>query len=170
MQGAVIDEVAYSSQWHFGLISNAEGVSLERINPAGPSGSSHNWHSAATMAGWGTPGYQNSQLGNAATAGSFAISPGVFSPDNDGRDDIATILYSGFPTGYVGNVTVFNAAGVSVRQLVRNALLAHDGFWTWDGLGEGGERLSSGIYVVFAEFFNLDGKRERFKRAVVLAR
>ena len=53
-QGAIIDEVKYSDKWHFPLISNTEGVSLERINYDAPS-VKDNFHSAATSAGYGTP-------------------------------------------------------------------------------------------------------------------
>jgi hypothetical protein len=35
-QGIVVDEVKYKDDWHFKLIDNDEGVSLERIDPAGP--------------------------------------------------------------------------------------------------------------------------------------
>ena len=34
-QGNVVDEVKYKDDWHFKLIDDAEGVSLERIDPAG---------------------------------------------------------------------------------------------------------------------------------------
>jgi Lamin Tail Domain len=59
-QGSVVDEVKYKDNWHFKLIDNAEGVSLERIDPAGPSQDETNWHSAASTAGYGTPTYKNS--------------------------------------------------------------------------------------------------------------
>ena len=32
-QGNIVDEVKYKDDWHFKLIDNAEGVSLERIDP-----------------------------------------------------------------------------------------------------------------------------------------
>ncbi len=54
-QGNIVDEVDYSDKWQFPLISNTEGVSLERIDYDGASVQS-NFHSAATSAGYGTPG------------------------------------------------------------------------------------------------------------------
>ncbi|HQX73799.1 MAG TPA: lamin tail domain-containing protein, partial [Chitinophagaceae bacterium] len=120
-QGNVVDEVKYKDDWHFKLIDDAEGVSLERIDPDGTSQDETNWHSAASTAGYGTPTYKNSQYKlvqsiNAA----IAISPNVFSPDNDGRDDIATVQYAVTEPGYIANVTIFDAAGRPVRNLVRN--------------------------------------------------
>jgi hypothetical protein len=170
-QGAVIDEVKYKDDWHFKLIDNAEGVALERIDPSGPSQDQTNWHSAASTAGYGTPTYKNSQyrLLNTINAG-IEINPKVFSPDNDGRDDIATIQYEVSEPGYVANITIFDAAGRPVRNLVRNGTLGIKGYWNWDGLDDKGLKLPVGTYIVFTEIFNLQGKKDKFKNIVVLAR
>ena len=170
-QGNVVDEVKYKDDWHFKLIDNAEGVSLERIDPDGTSQDETNWHSAASTAGYGTPTYKNSQYKlvqsiNAA----IEISPKVFSPDNDGRDDIATVQYEVTEPGYIANVTIFDAAGRPVRNLVRNGTLGLNGYWNWDGLDDKGLKLPVGTYIIFSEIFNLQGKKEKFKNTVVLAR
>jgi hypothetical protein len=170
-QGAVIDEVKYKDDWHFKLIDNAEGVALERIDPSGPSQDQTNWHSAASTAGYGTPTYKNSQyrLLNTINA-SIEINPKVFSPDNDGRDDIATIQYEVTEPGYIANITILDAAGRPVRNLVRNGTLGIKGYWNWDGLDDKGLKLPVGTYIVFTEIFNLQGKKDKFKNIVVLAR
>ena len=170
-QGNVVDEVKYKDDWHFKLIDDDEGVSLERIDPAGPSQDETNWHSAASTAGYGTPTYKNSQykLVNSINA-SIEITPKVFSPDNDGRDDIATIQYAVTEPGDVANITIFDAAGRPVRNLVRNGTLGLTGYWNWDGLDDKGNKLPVGTYVIFTEIFNLQGKKSHFKNAIVLAR
>ncbi len=170
-QGQVTDEVKYKDDWHFKLIDNDEGVSLERIDPAGPSQDESNWHSAASTAGYGTPTYKNSQykLQQSINA-TIEISPKVFSPDNDGRDDIATIQYQVTEPGFVANITIFDAAGRPVRNLVRNGTLGLKGYWNWDGLDDKGLKLPVGTYILFTEIFNLRGKKEKFKNTVVLAR
>lgn len=170
-QGNVVDEVNYNKNWHFKLIDNEEGVSLERIDPNGPSQEPTNWHSAASTAGYGTPTYKNSQykLLNAITA-TIEVAPKVFSPDNDGRDDIATIQYEVTEPGYIANIIIFDAAGRPIRNLVRNANLGLKGYWNWDGLDDKGNKLPVGSYIVFTEIFNLQGKKEKFKNVVVLAR
>ncbi len=170
-QGNIVDEVNYSDDWHFKLIDNAEGVSLERIDPDSPSQNTGNWHSAASTAGYGTPGYKNSQFKNQQSiAATIEVLPKVFSPDNDGFDDIATIQYKITEPGYVANITIFDAAGRPVRNLVRNGTLSTNGYWNWDGLNDKGLKLQVGTYILFTEIFNLQGKKERFKNAVVLAR
>ena len=170
-QGNVVDEVNYSDDWHFKLIDNAEGVSLERIDPGSPSQNPGNWHSAASTAGYGTPGYKNSQFKNQQSiAATIEVLPKVFSPDNDGFDDIATIQYKITEPGYVANITIFDAAGRPIRNLVRNGTLSTNGYWNWDGLDDKGRKLPVGAYILFTEIFNLQGKKERFKNVVVLAR
>jgi hypothetical protein len=170
-QGEVVDELNYEDDWHFDLIANAEGVSLERIDPEKPTQNSDNWHSAASTAGYGTPTYKNSQYkqDNNINA-TIEVSPKVFSPDNDGIDDIATIQYQLGETGYVANITIFDASGRLVRHLVKNATLGLKGSWNWDGLDEKGRKLLIGNYIIYTELFNLRGKKKQFKNVIVLAR
>lgn len=169
-QGRIVDEVNYTEKWHFALISNEEGVSLERINPDAPSVQS-NFHSAASSVGFGTPTYKNSQFrSDLELPGDITLSPAIFSPDNDGMDDFATIQYNFPDPGYVANITIFDAVGRPVRYLQRNALNGLKGFYRWDGLGEKQQKLPVGIYIVFTEVFNLQGKTKKFKNTIVLAR
>lgn len=170
-QGTIIDEVKYKDDWHFKLIDNDEGVSLERIDPAGTSQDESNWHSAASTAGYGTPSYKNSQykLLNSINA-TVEVVPKVFSPDNDGYDDIASIQYAVTEPGYLANITIFDAAGRPIRNLARNGTLGLKGYWNWDGLDNKGVKLPVGTYVIFTEIFNLQGKKEKFKNTLVLAR
>ena len=170
-QGDLVDEVKYSDDWHFKLINNREGVSLERIDPAGPSQDAANWHSAASTAGYGTPTYKNSQYRRTQPVdATIEITPKVFSPDNDGQDDITTIQYKVTGPGYVANITIFDAQGRPVRYLVKNGVLGPGGQWNWDGLDEKGNKLPVGTYIIYTEIFNLQAKKQHFKNTVVLAR
>ncbi len=170
-QGELLDELAYQHSWHFPLLADEEGVSLERLDPSGISQYSGNWHSAASTTGFGTPGYKNSQgwINSSATPG-IMITPTVFSPDNDGVDDVLVIRYSMNEPGYVGSVIIFNRAGKPVRKLVAKALMGNSGAWTWDGLDAESHALLPGIYIIFIETLNLRGKRQAIKKAVVLTR
>lgn len=169
-QGNIIDEVDYNEKWHFKLISNNEGVTLERIDYEAPSNNPDNWHSAAAI-NYGTPTYKNSQYRiDAGVKGEVTISPEIFSPDNDGMDDFVTIDYSFPQPGYVANITIFDASGRPVRYLQRNALSGIKGFYRWDGLDEKSKKLPVGLYIVYTEIFNLEGKTKKFKNTIVLAR
>lgn len=169
-KGEIVDEVHYDSKWQYQLINSDVGVALERIDPAGPSQDATNWHSAASTSGYGTPTYKNSQYKELNTTGAnITITPAVFSPDNDGRDDIATIQYSMNDIGYVANVTIYNAIGRPVRYLVKNGILSQKGYWNWNGLDEKELKLPAGPYIVFTEVFNLQGNKKQFKNVLVLA-
>jgi len=171
LQGAVVDEVKYKDDWQFALIANPDGVSLERIDPDGISQEATNWHSTASTAGYGTPTYKNSQYKLLQSINAtIEVTPKVFSPDNDGRDDIATIQYKTTEPGYVANITIYDANGRPVRNLVKNATLGLQGYWIWDGLDDKKLKLPIGTYILFTEIFNLNGKKEIFKNVVVLAR
>ncbi|MEP7255580.1 MAG: lamin tail domain-containing protein [Ferruginibacter sp.] len=171
LQGNITDELKYDEKWHFKLIDNREGVALERIDYNTATQNQDNWHSAATSVGYGTPTYKNSQYRlDLQVQGEITVSPEIVSPDNDGMDDFATIDYS-FPSpGYVANITIFDAAGRVVRYLQRNALCGIKGNFRWDGLGEKSQKLPVGIYIIYTEVFNLDGKKKQFKNTIVLAR
>jgi len=170
-QGKIIDELKYDQDWHFALLQDKEGVSLERIDPGASTQSRDNWASAASTVGFGTPALQNSQYKNAAGhVGSINIDPSIFSPDNDGVDDICFIHYEMTEPNFVTNILIFDANGREVRRLYNNATLSQRGTLRWDGLGENYKPLPIGIYIIYTEIFNLQGKRKKFKNAVTLAR
>ena len=170
-QGKIVDELKYSEKWHFKLISDPEGVALERIDYNAETQLESNWHSAATSVGYGTPTYKNSQYrSDQDLKGEITVTPEIVSPDNDGMDDFATVDYV-FPSpGYVANISIFDANGRVVRYLQRNALCGIKGNYRWDGLGEKNQRLPTGIYIFYTEVFNLEGKKKQFKHVIVLAR
>jgi hypothetical protein len=168
--GSILDEVSYTDKWHFELITNKQGISLERIDFNGASVQS-NFHSAATSVGYGTPGYKNSQYGQAENVvGEITVTPEVFSPDNDGIDDFVTINYNFPDPGYVANITIFDGSGRAVRSLQKSSLSGLKGYFRWDGLGDKSQKLPQGIYIVYTEIFNTAGKTKKFKNTVVLAR
>ena len=168
--GRILDEVNYSEKWHFALITNAEGVALERIDPTKPSDDPGNWHSASSTSGYGTPTAVNSQHHSLANAvNEILVEPKLFSPDNDGFNDIASINYNFHEAGYLANITIFNSNGYVVRYLVKNNLLGFKGHWLWDGLDEQKKQLASGAYIVYVELFDLQGHRRSGKYPVTIA-
>ena len=169
--GNIFDEVNYSSKMHFGLLKDLNGVSLERIDNEQPANNPGNWHSASEQVGWATPGLPNSAARSISTDSESLISLNseVFSPDNDGFEDQLEIGYNIDEAGYVANVTIFNAKGLKMRTLVNNQLLGTSGFWAWDGLDDNNRRVPTGIYVIYCELFDLDGKVKKEKKVCVVA-
>ncbi|MDQ6815435.1 MAG: lamin tail domain-containing protein [Bacteroidota bacterium] len=169
-QGKIADELHYSAKWHFALIDNKEGVALERIDYNKPTQNKDNWTSAASTVGYGTPSYQNSQFRtDIGMPGEVTITPKTFSPDNDGFEDYTIINIKLSDPGYVANITIFDAFGKPVRDLAKNATLASSATFRWDGLNDRLQKVPIGVYIVFTEVFNLNGKKKSFKNTVVVA-
>ncbi|MGL5892335.1 MAG: lamin tail domain-containing protein, partial [Bacteroidia bacterium] len=57
----IIDRLVYSSDWHFPLLDETKGVTLEGIDTERSTQDATNWHSAAQTSGFGTPTQKNSQ-------------------------------------------------------------------------------------------------------------
>jgi hypothetical protein len=167
---AVIDLFRYSDDLHFGLVNKPEGYSLERVDPERPTDDPTNWHTASDAAGRATPGFVNSQYSATASAsGSLTIEPAIFSPDQDGFQDLLTIAYRFERPGFVGTITVFDAAGREARRLLENKLLGTEGAISWDGLLDGGSLARMGPYIVVLEAYGIDGHVEKLRRTVTLA-
>ena len=166
----IIDKVSYLDEWHFDLLDNTDGVSLERIDPNGESSSSFNWHSAAEDVGFATPGRVNSQFSAAVSNGAITLTNDVFSPDNDGFEDVLQMSYAMNESGLLGKASIFDDRGRLIRKLFSNELLGSNGTFTWDGLTESQVKASIGVYVILFEAFSTNGG-EIFttKKAVTLA-
>ena len=170
-QNEIIDELNYSESMHFQLLNSFEGVSLERLSSDLPTAQVSNWHSASESSGFATPGAENSQsLFIENMTGVFKLSPSIFSPDNDGIDDVIQFHFSEMKSGCVGSLTIYNERGIRVKRLVRNEYLGPEGIAIWDGLSDNGEALAIGIYIATFEAFNEDGIQVNYKRDFILAR
>ena len=165
----VIDELHYTDKMHHPLLADEEGIALERVSFTEPTNDFSNWHSAASVAGYGTPGYKNSQ-GEPFTSGKpeVTFSPESFSPDFDGYNDEYQISYKTTKQGCLANISIFDAAGRFVMKLANNETLASEGKFAWNGEDETGQKQKLGVYVVLVEIFSLTGETWHFKDGVVL--
>jgi len=166
----IIDEVSYNESMHFPLISQREGVSLEKITPDLSSFDPESWRSASSASGYGTPGFQNSQymaLSEAPEDG-FSVENKWITPDNDGQNDLITINYD-VSEPSVANLAIYDLNGMVVKVLARNQLLGSRGRYLWDGTSDRGSLLPFGRYILQTEYFNSSGKRilKRFVLAVL---
>lgn len=167
---AIIDNLTYYDNMHFGLLTDTKGISLERINFERPTQDRTNWHSAAAAVGFATPAYKNSQYSDAGeTESAIEITPELFSPDEDGRSDVVNINYHFDTPGYTANILVYDSKGRIVKQLIQNELLGTKGTFSWDGINDEREKARIGIYIIYFEVFDLSGNVKHFKKTCVLA-
>ncbi|MDR1937748.1 MAG: hypothetical protein LBQ73_04515 [Tannerellaceae bacterium] len=161
--GVIIDEVAYSSQWHDASVKDPKGVALERIDPDGKTQDAGNWTSAATTAGYGTPGYRNSQFG----AGSGDTPTGISAPALM-EDGLYRIAYYLAAPGYRCRIRIYNMAGAQVAEAANHELPGTSGEFIWDGKSSAGNRLPTGVYILLAELYNTNGMRKEEKKVFLV--
>ncbi len=168
--GKIIDELTYSDSWHYPLLHSKQGVSLERISSEAKTQDENNWHSAASVVGFATPAYQNSEsISSISTNDEIDLEPKVFTPDDDGKNDILTIRYHLENAGYNANITVYNSLCILVKTICNNQTLEQSGFFQWDGTDTNGNKLNKGIYIVYAALFDVSGKKINLKKDCVLS-
>lgn len=166
--GNIIDEVEYNADMHDPLLNTTDGVSLERINYLRPSNDETNWHSAASTVGFATPAYLNSQYSDAEEGGEIVVSPDVFSPDNDGYNDVLNISWTFDRPGLICTMRVFDEHGRYVCKLLDSESIGTEGVITWDGKTEEGSKAAIGMYIIFTEVYSADGYTKNFKSVAVL--
>jgi hypothetical protein len=169
--GTILDRMDYSDKMHFSLLTSTKGVSLERLDVDASSGDVFNWHSASADVGYATPGRANSQAGKKEGQKGddwIFLEPEIFTPNQDGMDDLLFVRYQFNEPGYSCTVTIFNRGGQPVRHLVNNQLVGNEGFFTWDGTDDTGLRCPTGLYIVFVRSFNLKGDVREVKKVTVL--
>jgi hypothetical protein len=161
--GVVIDEVSYSSKWHAASIKDQKGIALERIDPEASTQEISNWTSATAIAGYGTPGYQNSQYkkeDNPATH----IEPPVLAPDG-----LYHIRYRLNQPNYHCRAFIYDLNGRRVAEIANHQLMASEGELIWNGKGADGIHLPTGLYIIYIEMYNSgDGQSVRYKKPFLI--
>jgi hypothetical protein len=159
----------YSDKFHAQILDETKGVSLEKITPGLPVNSSSSWQSASSDAGYGTPGYQNSQSRDFDPQDSFTADPKAFSPNGDGNKDFTLFSYETTKSGRFGNLRIYSADGLLVKNLAESAHLGTQSFWKWDGVTEEGRKARVGLYMAVLELIELGGNTEYVKIPVAIA-
>ena len=140
---------------------------MERLYAAHPTQDENNWRSAAESAGFGTPGYENSQAGNALEDNEFEIVPELFSPDNDGYEDYAEVICSFTEAENRVSIVIYNNRGHPVKHLANNVLCGRNSQFRWDGDDDRSQSAPAGMYVVQMESWDLRSQKTIRKRKVV---
>jgi len=171
VKGNVIDSVWYSDKWHNDNFISTKNISLERINPNLGANDANNWSSSVDNIG-ATPGNQNSiYTVNPNIASNISVSPNPFSPDDDGFEDFTIINYKLTQATSQVRIKIFDNKGRLVRTLANNQASGSSGSIIFDGIGDDGQALRIGIYIIFLEAINEgSGVVESMKTVVVVAR
>ena len=160
----IIDEVSYSPKWHAPTVKNKKGVALERKDPDKDSQNADNWTSAASSAGFGTPGLENSQyLSEETETDSEEIDDPIYQPTGTFQ-----IPYRLNQSGYMARGWIFDLSGRKVALIADNTLLGTQGYLEWNGKGRDGSPLNSGIYIIYLELWHPGGNVIRKKQVLLI--
>ncbi|MFN2430388.1 MAG: hypothetical protein ABR574_10250, partial [Cryomorphaceae bacterium] len=165
-----IDLFDYLEEYHLSLLNSVKGVSLERLSFTRPTNDAGNWTSAAGQVGFATPGYLNSQYNpEGVSATHFELNEKIFSPDNDGFQDIMLINYTLDEPGSVASVKIFDRRGREVKNLENGLVLGTTGTISWDGVTDNGSKARIGPHIVFIDVFHPNGFTHTQKLPVIVA-
>lgn len=160
----IIDEVSYSPKWHASTVKNKKGVALERKDPDKDSQNADNWTSAASSAGFGTPGLENSQYLNGETeTDSEEIDDPIYQPTGTFQ-----IPYRLNQSGYMARGWIFDLSGRKVALIADNTSLGTQGYLEWNGKGRDGSPVNTGIYIIYLELWHPGGNVIRKKQVLLI--
>jgi hypothetical protein len=165
--GDILDMVCYHDSMHSDYAFMTKGVALERISDHPCEPWYHCWTSASSMVS-GTPGEKNSQhREEGSEKGPLKLVPRVFSPDQDGYQDLLEIDCSGMPGGERLDIVITDPEGRRVRNLCSAAVGGADDRYIWNGQDDSGKLVPPGIYVVHV-FYETRTGRTQYREACAL--
>ncbi len=165
---SILDYFHYEKDYHYALVSDEDGKSLERISFDGGMNNADNWHTAAENVEWGTPGYENSQSFTPNTNGIVTIDPQLFSPDNDSYNDVLTINLNFETNDNVVDIRVYDNRGRMIRELKDNYFVGSEALITWDGSMDDNTKAPIGTYVILVSVLDENGNQSEYKLVCVL--
>jgi len=166
--GNVVDYARYSDEMHMELLDDPRGISLERISVKRKGNEPDNWHSAASIVGYATPGRENSQsLMENDSDLLLDVAPEVFSPDNDGYNDLLEITLATGGNDWVIGLIITDLQGNRIRVLANNHLAGPSVSYSWDGEGQNGAMQPMGFYVIHARGYRPSTGEQWIRRRAI---
>ena len=69
----------------------------------------------------------------------------------------------------MATILVMDPRGRVIKTIAENQLLGSEGFLTWDGINDYGQKARTGIYMVYVRIFDAKGKVRNYKKTCVLS-
>ena len=90
-----------------------------------------------------------------------AVLQSVIAAPNPFRESVSFLISSS--AGDLKSISIFNIAGEKIWEKVNISALFAEETIVWDGRNESGERVSSGVYLVFIRAENYEGNVKLLK-------
>lgn len=165
----IIDSAEYSEDFHFTLLNDEKGVSLERISSDISGLQNDNWTSASETFSFASPGIVNSKsIERINGEENVRINPIIFSPDGDGYKDLLHIQFDTENINAIASLNIFDVKGRLVRCLANNFTLSFQNDFIWDGIDEYGKKAKMGNYIILIDLFYMNGHRNKIKKVIGL--
>ncbi len=164
----IFEQYHYSEDQHHPLINDPEGISLERVNYELSASLEGNWSSSSVQYNYGTPGFENSNKFQLSNNDNFTLNRDFLSPNQDGIEDFVRIEYSLLDLDNVLTLKIYDSEGQLIKTLANNKLIGSQGFISWDGTNDDGQKARNGIYLLIGEYFNTKGEVNNIKKTISL--
>ncbi|MBK9192407.1 MAG: gliding motility-associated C-terminal domain-containing protein [Crocinitomicaceae bacterium] len=100
--------------------------------------------------------------------GVITITPELFSPDNDGYNDVLTINLEFTTTDNVVNIEIYDNRGRRIKELKDSYYVGNTALITWDGSTDDNTKAEIGTYVILISVLEADGSRSEYKEVCVV--
>jgi hypothetical protein len=163
--------VSYSEKWHYPLIDDPQGKSLERIAQFKNSQDPSNWKTAAETSQFASPGLENSHVDSIQLSqnNEVKILQPMISPDNDGVDDLLKISIHPSENECYATISVYSPSGVKLKSILKNTLIAANEIVYWDGIDDVNQKIPFGTYIIYVEILSLSkGNTSQYKIPVYI--
>jgi len=165
-----IDKMAYATGMFHYLMTDEDGVSLERADPESDSNDPQNWYPASGVQGYASPGMENSQMASHDGLSGMEVINEVFSPDGIAFESKAEIIIYCKKPGSRFAVYVFNSAGRTIQIIAKDLTAGTRNSLYWGGEDLSGSVCPPGIYIVLAVISDISGQVTSYRDAITLVR
>jgi hypothetical protein len=160
-----IDSMAFSDDFHFELLVQTEGISLERLRLFPPQDGPTNWFSSAALASPGLYFEKQQVEGNSV----FSANPQVFSPNLDGYNDYIEFTLQQVPITSWAKLTIIDYEGQIEYESAPQMIGQTQGVFRWTGINKFGKVSRAGLYIAILETQDNSGNRNQFRCGFGLA-
>lgn len=153
----LVDSIYYEDSMHAEDLIQEEGIALERVHPE-----NQLFVSASYSVGYGTPTAQNSQYLDQQIAESITLVREVFSPNNDGEEDLLSLNIHSNELDLEATVSIHSLNGELIKVIAEKVHLGVLGNFYWDGKNDKGSLMGVGTYLVQIRTYSSQSGLEKY--------
>jgi hypothetical protein len=163
-----IDYVSVSDEFHYPLLLETTGISLERI--INPNLASPLFTSAPESSDFASPGLKNATTSlNNNDSPLLTLSDNYISANGDGHQDFVSITYNS-PKLESIEISIFDRAGFLVKRIAKNYIHSGTSSFVWKGENDAQQLTEAGIYILVLDISS-DGKtNNRIRKTITISR